>query len=419
MNILSTLVLYVLLAVIVVLAIRYVHTFLRSLEPFQNPDKSQDFRGQAAYKRQMAEIATRYNGVSGKRRAIQTSQIPEDEQCLVNYTALGCRIAGYIGPFQDGFLDPVNAIALASQIGCRVFVIDIDYMGSPKDARPRIVVRDRQNKSVAEPSSTNKNSNIREVADAIRLAALEGAMPQTTDPVIIVLNFLRIPPGSKKSSAILDYYSAVARDLEPLYKFMLHNEASGTYNRQSQEGRLLTNPISQYSGRVLLFSNADTSGFRDVSPGKYTAQQDLDFLVNLRLYYNQSKIGITETSQGQVFGVLEKVGDFQIIPQDRKDQIIERTKLCWTILLPNDPSQSATEEEYNKALSYGVNCVPIAIWDDKKTNGFLFNEKTNPLATFSFAPKPAELRFRKPRAVKPPVPSPQLNAQGGSLRAPV
>lgn len=403
---------------------QYFRSYLSNIETFQNPDPSQDFRGQAAYKRQIATISTRFRGISGKRRAINNSQIPDDEQSLVNYTALGCRITGYIGPFENGYLDPMSAVNLAAQIGCRVFVLDIDYMGNVRNARPRIVVRDRQNKSVVEPISngstyqTDTNSNIRLTADAIRISAMEGSMPQTRDPCIIVLNFLRIPPGSKKSDAVLNYFSAVARDLEPLYRFMLHNEPTGTYHRQSQEGRLITNPIDQYSGKVLLFCNADTSGFRDVPPGKYTANQDLDFLVNLRLFYNQSKIGCCEPAQGQVFGILEKVGDFQIIPPDRKDQIIERTKLCWTILLPNDPSQSPKETEYTKALSYGVNCIPIALWDSEETNKFMFQQRTNPLATYSFAAKPAELRFRKQRAIRPPVPSTQLNSNGGALRAP-
>lgn len=421
----SNILLVIILIVIIVVISTYISKSIQHLETFENPDLTQDFRGQPSYKSQMATISTRFSGVGGKRRAINNSQIPEEDQSLVNYTALGCRIAGYIGPFENGYLDPINAVSLASQIGCRVFVLDIDYMGRAKNARPRLVVRDRQNKSVAEPASngpevqTDKNSNIRETANAIRLATLEGALPQTRDPVILVLNFLRVPSGSKNSEAVLDYYSAVARDLEPLYKYMLHNEPSGTYNRQSQEGRLLTNPIDQYSGKVLIFSNADTSGFRDISPGKYTANQDLDFLVNLRLYYNQSKIGVTKNSQGQVFGVIEKVGDFQIIPPDRKDQIVERTKLCWTILLPNDPAKSPTEEEYARAMSYGVNCIPIAIWDDTDTNKFMFNEKTSPLSIYSFAPKPAELRYRKPKAVRPPVPSTQLNSNGGVLRTPV
>ena len=125
-NTISAIVLMSLFLIMTVATVQYIHTFLPSLESFQNPDKSQDFRSQAAYTQQMAAIATRYKGVSGKRRAIQKSQIPEDEQCLVNYTALGCRITGYIGPFLDGYLDPVNAVSLAAQIGCSVFVPDID-----------------------------------------------------------------------------------------------------------------------------------------------------------------------------------------------------------------------------------------------------------------------------------------------------
>jgi len=431
---LSQLVYMFILAIFVIVSTyvvqRYIDSYLNSQEAFQNPDPSQDYRSQANYKRQMASIMTHFKGVSGRRKGFNPNSsqepVPEDERCLVNYYALGCRIAGYLGPFMDGYLDPAEAVAIASQAGCRVFVIDIDYMGSTKNAYPRIVVRDRQNKSVAETVSngaekqTDKNSNIRQVADAIALNALQSSLPQSSDPVILVLNFLRLP-GSKKSDVTLDFYSAVARNLEPLYQYMLHNESTGTYNRQSQEGRLLTNPISSYSGKVLVFSNADTSGFRDAPAGKYTAKQDLDFLVNLRLYYNQSKIGVTESPQGQVFGLLEKVGDYQIIPSDRKDQIIERMKLQWTIVLPNDPAFSPTKEEFEKASSFGVNCVPIAIWDENigTNQDYIFNARQGVFPVFSIKAKPAELRYKKPRAIVPPTPSQQLDAKGGSLRQPI
>jgi hypothetical protein len=433
-TLLSQLAYMLIFASIVVLLVyytqKYISSYLNSQEAFQNPDPSQDFRSQANYKRQLASIQTHFKGVSGRRKGFEADSpqgsVPEDERCLVNYYALGCRITGYLGPFMNGYLEPAEAVAIASQAGCRVFVLDIDYMGSAKNAYPRIVVRDRQNKSVAEAVSNgaeyqnDKTSNIRQVADAIAINAIQSALPQSSDPIILVLNFLRLP-GSKKSSETLDFYSAVARNLEPLYQYMLHNESTGTYNRQSQEGRLLTNPISTYSGKVLVFSNADTSGFREAPSGKYTAKQDLDYLVNLRLYYNQSKIGVTESPQGQVFGLLEKVGDYQIIPADRRDQIVERMKLQWTIVLPNDPAVSPTKEEFEKARSFGVNCIPVAIWDETIGTGedYTFDVRKGAFPVFSFVAKPAELRFKKPRAIVPPTPSQQLDAKGGSLRQPV
>ena len=63
-NTISAIVLMSLFLIMTVATVQYIHTFLPSLESFQNPDKSQDFRSQAAYTQQMAAIATRYNGVS-------------------------------------------------------------------------------------------------------------------------------------------------------------------------------------------------------------------------------------------------------------------------------------------------------------------------------------------------------------------
>ena len=404
-----------------------IKAFLATYEGFESQDPNSDFRSQRGYKMQLASVLTRFSGVGGRRLGYESSPdlLKDDENCLVNYYVLGCRIAGYLGPFQNGYLDPGQAIAIASQAGCRVFVLDIDYMGKPENAYPRLVVRDKQNKSVAEAVSngsfqqTDRTSNLLDAIVAIKANAVESSMNQSKDPLILVLNFLRIPGTSAASNVVLDYYSAVARNLEPLHQYFLHNEPSGTYHRQSQEGKILTNPITAFDGKVLLFTNADTTGFRQAPAGKYTAKEDLDYLVNLRLYYNQSKIGVTQPTQGQVFGIMEKVGDYTVIPSDRKDQIVERLKLQWTLALPNDPAVSTDQETFTVAKSYGVNCVPIAIWDEAAVNDYIFNAKNGFFRAYSYIPKPPELRYRKPKAVVPATPSTQLDSKGGSLRSPV
>ena len=120
---LSQLVYMFILAIFVIVSTyvvqRYIDSYLNSQEAFQNPDPSQDYRSQANYKRQMASIMTHFKGVSGRRKGFNPNSsqepVPEDERCLVNYYALGCRIAGYLGPFMDGYLDPAEAVAIASR----------------------------------------------------------------------------------------------------------------------------------------------------------------------------------------------------------------------------------------------------------------------------------------------------------------
>jgi hypothetical protein len=83
--------------------------------------------------------------------------------------------------------------------------------------------------------------------------------------------------------------------------------------------------------------------------------------------------------------------------------------------LSRDPSQPVSESTYKKITgTYGVNCVPIQIFDDK--NGFMFTDKT--FKTYSFIPKPAGLRYIKPPIVIPGEPNPNTDAKHGMLRAP-
>jgi hypothetical protein len=226
---------------------------------------------------------------------------------------------------------------------------------------------------------------------------------------------LRTPPGGYKSKTVLDYYSNVAKNLAPLYDRLVLNEIDGgSFYRQKQEGRLLINKISDYNNKVLIFSNANTSGFRDVKT--YSPMEDLDYLVNLRLVYNQTKLGSTENSSGGSYGILQSVSDYMSIPEDRTDDIVESTKLRWTICLQTDPSNATDSDTYNKiASSYGVNCIPIQIFD--KNNDFMFSDNT--FKKYSYTIKPENLRYVKPPIVIPGEPNPGTDAKGGKLRSPV
>jgi hypothetical protein len=376
---------------------------------------------------QVNKILTTIKSLGAAQRVptIFTSPFSSNQDCLINYQVLGVRMTGFLGPFDNGFFHPQEAVRIASEVGARLFVLDIDYIDSCFNRSgkyfPRLVVRDIKNRNRIEEKTNSpqcqsqQTSNIRQTAQAIKDFALSPLNPQNQEPVILVLNFLRIPPGGRKSSHVLDYYSAVAQALEPLYQDMLHNEPSGNYSRQKLEGNILTAPLEQFSGKVIIATNTDLTGFRDDSVS-YSSKADLDYLTNLSLFYNQSREGATQQAQGQVFGILEKVEDFQIIPEDRIDNQIEKSKLRFTVLLPSDPNKSVTEEQYSKAMNLGVNCIPMAIWDTKDALKLFYTQSR--FYNSSWKAKPENIRYNKPQPIYPATPSPQLNSNGGFLRAP-
>ncbi len=392
-------------------------------------DSTSNPKLETKYKNQVQLVSDKYNPLATARRPVtdllSQNVMPDVEQCFVNFYSLGCRYTGYIGPFNEGYWDPDLAIQMAVNAGCRTFILEIDYLNECKGETvkyyPRIVVRDSQNKMRIKYNSNRpicnspQHSNIRDVCEKINFYAFAAGCQNASDPVIIVLYFLRQPPGSYKSKTVLDYYSNVAKSLSPFQNRLLHNELDGgTYYRQSQEARLLINNIKEYSGKVLIFSNANTQGFRETQ--LYSPNEDLDFLTNLRLMYNQTKLGVTENNSGAPFGILQTAEDFTIVPPDRTDEIAEDTKLRWTVCLSQDPSKPVTKDTYNKITStFGVHCVPIMLFDVAASD-FMFQDKL--FKTYSYIPKPEALRYIKPPVVTPGEPNPSTDAKQGLLRAP-
>lgn len=392
-------------------------------------DPSSNPKLETRYKNQVKLLSDTFNLRSDSRRPVtdllNTQSMPESEQCLVNFYSMGCRYTGYIGPFDEGYWDPDLAIQTAVNAGCRTFILEIDYLDECKGETisyfPRIVVRDAQNRLRIKYNSNRpicnspQHSNIRDVCEKINFYAYSESCQNKNDPIIIVLYFLRQPPGSYKSKTVLDYYSNVAKALAPFQNRLLKNELDGgTYYRQSQEGRLLINNIKDYSGKVLIFSNANTSGFRETQI--YSPNEDLDFLTNLRLMYTQTKLGVTENNTSAPFGILETAEDFMIIPSDRSDEITEATKLRWTICLSQDPSKPVSKELYSKITNtYGIHCVPATLFNTSAEE-FMFTDQT--FKKYSFIPKPESLRYIKPPVVIPAEPNPSTDAKQGMLRSP-
>jgi hypothetical protein len=205
--------------------------------------------------------------------------------------------------------------------------------------------------------------------------------------------------------------SNIAKCLEPLIGYRVDSLMNKKYNRQADEGSLLVNNITDYEGRVLIFSNMDTTMFRDKSVS-YKPKEDLDYLVNLRLTYRQSQLGCTCPPSSGSYGILDSAQEIMNLPTGSIMQTMQDTKLKWTVALSKDPSSPIDEDIYKHITEkVGVHCVPIWLWDEKNT--FMFTDKR--FAKYSFMPKPKNLRYIKPGIAVPAKPSPAMNADGGKV----
>lgn len=417
---------FIFLAVIGIIFVG-VGIYFSYISSFDNAISSDDYTKEEAYTNQVKLLTDTYASRATARKPVSnllsTNIMPEIHQNLINFHALGCRFTGYIGPIQNGYFDPDIAIQQAVNAGCRVFVLDIDYVtecdGDSVKYYPRIVARDAQGKMLIKFNSNRPicnsavHSNLKKICEKINFYAYSDSCENRQDPLIIVLYFLRQPPGAYNSKLVLDYFSNVAKNIAPFRNRMITNElGGGTFYRQKQESRLLINKITDYNGKVLIFSNANTSGFRESQA--YSTSEDLDYLVNLRLSYRQTKLGVTETEAQ--FGILETAEDYMIIPNDRTDQVAQETKLKWTICFPADPTQTVPIETYQKITStMGVNCVPALLFDTEKC-AYLFKDPL--FKSYSFMPKPLPIRYIKPPVVVPAEPNPSTNTRQGKLLMP-
>ena len=399
-----------------------------------------DYKGEGGYKVQLAKVvALRDLRANGRQNASQmisyyesasTQQdphevLPSDQDSFVNFYTLGCRFAGYLGPFEKGYFDPQEAITSALKMGCRTFVLEIDYNDECKHKTdengryfPQLVVRNDQGRRFYVTSSNpdcqnTSNSIIQKTAKVLA----DNAFDNGSGPLIVTLYILRTPPydsGSPKRT--LDYFSNIAKAMNPLLNRSVDNiTTGGKFSRQQQEALLLTNSIKDYEGRVIIRCNANTDDFRKAS---YDTDKDLDYIVNLRLTMGQTQLGATTKAAATPYGVLDTTQSYLSIPQDQITNTIEKSKLTYTVCFDKNPATQPDAETVQKLTStFGITCIPIQIWSDDAN--YLFEKPAGLFSKFGFVPKPKNLRFiKKPlmRAATAPV---SMNAQGGELRVPM
>jgi len=397
----------------------------------------QGYKNSPDYQKALKIVSELADTRAGPRQAMdkQVATVPENQNCFVNFEVLSCRFTGYLGPFENGFFDIQTATTNALRSGCRCLVLEIDYLDDCPNIFPQLVVRDAQGKSQARRASLNQScdslpvdpntstiptkSTIFDVATVIANTAFGFNMANNSDPLIIVLYFLRTPLSNMAgdNTQLLDFYKGVAQGLKPLLRYSIDNIGpGGTFARQAQELTLLTNDIRDYKGRCIFFSNADTNVFRGTNT---PTNLDLDYIVNLRLVYNQAQLGATTNVLGNPSagkgGVLDTVQSYKNIDPQQISVTQTATQLTWTMNMETDPKMVVSGSDAQYLLNtIGIHSIPIQIW--APDYGYMFTESL--FKTYSYMAKPKGLRYTRPEPAVGTTQDPAANAKGGALQTP-
>lgn len=355
-------------------------------------------------------------------QAIQEQQVAERENCLINFQPLTVIHPGYLGPVKDGVYDEALGVQTAIRMGARCFVLPIDYHDKdsmppsfPPPLKPCLLFRDG-----SDTIRSLNGGSISKVAQAIADIAWSNAVNQRNDPFILILYFMRAPKEGSKE--YLDFLSEVARNLQPLLPYLLGQTPEGVYNRQARQDQLLFVNSTNFEKKLLVFSNADTSGFRTAQRDfkkTFLPKEDLDYWVHMRINKQnpETPLGITLTAEsgGIPRSFVETLSYYTSYPSDASSQrkAIQMTKEKFILTL----SPSGTLPELSTAKSvldkYGVQAVPLFITDYSPETQALLNQWK-----YSWRAKPKEIRYVRPEPQVIAQQSKKVNANQGSLTVP-
>jgi hypothetical protein len=324
--------------------------------------------------------------------------VPNNQQLLINYCMNSCRLAGYLGPLQDGVFAEEDAVRLGFAAGCRLFVVEIS---EGEDGRPALIARD----SMGYKRSLN-NGSVSKLFSA--LASSSGRGDQ---PLLLALYFHDAPRDMDK---YLGFLSQVAVALEPLIPYHLGLTDVGDFTRQKKANELFTYPPDFYKGKVLIMTNADTSAFRNpqgVGVNRtFSPREDLDFFIHSRIFSLTSGLGISSSGGVGTSSATVVIADdsyFLTTPPDKVASVVNMTRNTFTIVIHKDPSwvpAGSVADTLQK--TYGVQSIPVPL------------DTATLLVDDAWTVKEPSTRFTKPAPIVPTVPNPKLDARGGSLVAP-
>ncbi len=351
-----------------------------------------------------------------RREYMDGLRLPADEMALANFHVLGCRLAGFLGPDAlYGVFWEKDAAAMALKAGARVLVMDIDYLNE-EPTKPVLVCRAANGNHL----SLNKGA-IRPVADAILDYRKRNSM---VDPIILYLNIVRVP-GEQGSSDSLKYMSKIAEELKPIHRYVIRQTERGVYTQQGMQDTLFLQPISEFDGKVLIFTNVDTSAYRSPPPTfTVDAATNLDNIVHARFYEHITK---DEDRRVKPAAYVDTPDFYRNLPTDETTQrrYKDEARRAWVLALGTGADDRHVDkpmygEMMNIVRDIGVQCIAVNIFKNLEAgaNPIFGAAGAGLFATHSYVPKKEELRYKEAVPITLAAPSPKLNAGGGLIQMP-
>jgi len=329
------LLIYAILTLIVVVIIIVSYNYITSTRP--KPTVS------------AADIATSLQGFQNP-----TEPIPNGGPIvskLINMQPKSLVQAAYIG--NDEF-DANSGIMQQLRLGARTIMLQIDYLEISSlpgtiPYMPYLLMRNSNG------SITSRNvAQLNDVMNYLNEYAFNDTFPNNTEPLILLLHFVRLPYPISDTINYVSYLSNVARSLSKLNKYML----TGGYYRSAKESEIFHSPIDTFNGKVVVGTNIDTSFFNRI----HTEQSaDLDYLTNFHYYvkdYEEVDATIINPENNNYNSLIYKIDTLLNMNIKQKDAWIQRNKSKFIIVKPNNNSNPTPAQVAELHNEFGVNCVP-------------------------------------------------------------
>ena len=344
--------------------------------------------------------------------ATALSKIVDPTSALVNYSVLGCRCAGYLGPTMNGVFSEEEAIQLAIKMGCRLFIFDIDYLDRAPST-PVLVCRDGNGNLLS-----NNVGSIAKAAASIAAFTKKQRLA-ATDPIIIVLSVRRLPNKNTSAKESIAFMQEIAAQLVPIQQYLMRSAPQGDVQQQRLEDVLFKLPIKTFENQILLLTNLDTRGFRqldiDVPPAR-----NLDILVHARVYTNENS-ALTyyslPTKSATAAAVVQTQEYYENIPPANYESEADKTRNTWSMAmsveLEGSPDAAVLDMLINQL---GVQGIIIDPFSDGAKGSAVYTPDF--FARRSFIPKPAAIAYKEPAVITIAPPDKRLDANGGMLVTP-
>jgi hypothetical protein len=347
------------------------------------------------------------------------NSIPVDERLLINSSVMSTRLAGFLGPYKSGVFDETTATSLALSSGARCLIVEIDYLENDP-ITPRLVYRD-----LGEMKQSLNEGSLELVAQNIAARAFSPASDSVppsvaNDPLILVLYFTRPLRFKSSTEDYMEYMGKVAKMLQPLKPHLLGMTPLGDFRKQQLESQLFFTPLSVFSKKIIVLTNADLSPFKRLNVEE---SKNLDLMVHGRIYSRESPSPFNASSPESSVNpaaVLTTPSYWLTTPPDRLSDAVSKTKQAWSIVMQPAALESNTisKEDLKTLLTtYGVHSVPFCLFDsDSVLDSFV--GKDAPYKSISWAVKSDLIRFAPPKPIAVQKASPLTNSGGGFVVSP-